>query len=177
MRFSPRRFKQCASELSRAVYDLRDEVKNREVEDRYGVRYYTLGTDMSAIDRIKSKALLAKSVVPAAIADVEADLDWIIGQREVIKRKKDEATAPHKEAISGVVSELEGLKGALDILSNGGPLLDPLSESGPVAHDSVTDTNLPSENVVDIVMQPTTAPFISTHVDDTGAVNRPTLSV
>src|ERR1700761_7834377 len=46
----------------------------------------TEGEDMgSAVDRIKSKALQAKGVVPRALASVEADLDEIIAAEAEIE--------------------------------------------------------------------------------------------
>lgn len=88
---------------------------------------------VSPIDRIKEKALQARSVVPEALKAVEADLDAIIAQKAVIAQKRTEAVAPHQEAVSGIMGELDGLKSALDILSNGG---SPLDESQSSAQGS-----------------------------------------
>lgn len=84
---------------------------------------------MSVLDRIKAKAVEAKSVVPDAIRDIETDLDAIIAEKKVIAVKRAEATAPHLESIAGMKGELESLKSSLDLLSNGGPDLDPLPGS------------------------------------------------
>lgn len=129
-----------ADHLSIAVYDINQELR------------------MSAIDRIKAKALQARAVVPDAIKAVEADLDSIIGQTAVIDKKRAEATAPHKEAVAGLMGELDGLKDALDVLSNGGP---PLDESPTSAPASV----------------PPALPAVDAIVDDTGNVVRPKLSI
>jgi hypothetical protein len=48
----------------------------------------------------------------------------------VLKKKLAEAAAPHHELIKGIHGEIDGLKSAIDLLSNGGPDLDPLPESG-----------------------------------------------
>jgi hypothetical protein len=87
----------------------------------------------SPIDRIKAKAMQARGVVPTALASVEAGLDQIIAAGPEIEKKKQEAMAPHLNAIADAKTELDGLKSALDILSNGGP---PLHESESSASGS-----------------------------------------
>lgn len=87
---------------------------------------------MSAIDRIKAKALQARDIAPQAIKDFESDLDGILAEKGVLAQKREAAVAPHKEAISGIYSEFDGLKQAMDMLSNGGPSLDPLPVSATV---------------------------------------------
>jgi hypothetical protein len=76
---------------------------------------------MSAIDRLKEKALRARSIAPDAIKKFEADLDGLIAQESDIEAKRVAAVSPHQEAIAGVKGELDGLKSAIDILSNGEP--------------------------------------------------------
>ncbi len=118
---------------------------------------------MSAIDRIKAKALQARGVVPRVIASVEADLDSVIASESDIEQKKVQAFAPHFSAIADTKSELAAIGSALDIFSNGGPALDPLPVSVVAAPVSApTPPPLPSVKAV---------------VDDTGSVTRPTLSV
>lgn len=73
---------------------------------------------MSAIDRIKAKALAARNIAPDAIRKFEADLDGLIAEGPQIDAKRAAAVAPHQEAIAGVMGELDGLKSAIDILSN-----------------------------------------------------------
>lgn len=87
-------------------------------------------TRMSAVDRIKSKALQARGVVPRVLAKVEAGLDEIIGEEPKLNQHSEEAFAPHLAAIAETKTELDGIKTALDLMSNGGPALDPLPESG-----------------------------------------------
>ena len=93
------------------------------------IRQTFSGIKVSAIDRIKAKALQAKAIVPEAVRSVEADLDSLIAEKDKLEAKKAKAMAPHLEAISGLHDELDGIHTALDILSNGGPSLDPLPES------------------------------------------------
>jgi hypothetical protein len=76
---------------------------------------------VSAIDRLKEKALKARSIAPNAIKAFESDLDGLIAQEQEIEAKRVAAVSPHHEAIAGVKGELDGLKSAIDILSNGGP--------------------------------------------------------
>jgi hypothetical protein len=91
----------------------------------------TEGEDMgSAIDRIKAKALQAKGVVPRIITNVESGLDGIIASEGVLEKYAADAMKPHLDAISETKTELDGIKSALDILSNGGP---PLQESTTVS--------------------------------------------
>jgi hypothetical protein len=78
----------------------------------------------SVIDRIKAKALQARDIVPTAIKEFEADLDSIISGGPMLATKRAEAVGPHQEATKGLLKEIDGLKGAMDILSNGGDPLD-----------------------------------------------------
>lgn len=84
------------------------------------VTFNTVPT-MSAIDRLKEKALRARNIAPDAIKKFEADLDGLIAQESDIEAKRVAAVSPHQEAIAGVKGELDGLKSAIDILSNGDP--------------------------------------------------------
>ena len=77
----------------------------------------------SAIDRIKSKAAQAKGVVPRVLASVESGLDRLISAEMELETQKEAALAPHLNAIADTQTELDGIKSALDILSNGGPPL------------------------------------------------------
>lgn len=89
----------------------------------------------SAIDRIKSKAVQAKGVVPRVLTSVEAGLDEIIAAEQELEAQKNEALAPHLNAIAETKTELADIKSALDIMTNGGP---PLQESTTVSKDSET---------------------------------------
>jgi hypothetical protein len=107
---------------------------------KYELGFITLQTNreysMSAIDRIKSKALQARGVVPRVIASVEADLDTVIAAEPDLEKQKNEAFAPHFSAIADTKIELAGIADALNLMSNGGPALDPLPVSAPVAPTS-----------------------------------------
>ena len=98
---------------------------------------------MSVIDRIKSKALQAKDIAPQAIRDFEADLDGIIAEKASLAQRRVAAVAPHKEAISGIYSEIDGLKQAMDLLSNGGD--HPLEESTRAAPGSGSTSVVPDK--------------------------------
>lgn len=129
--FSPTRFNRYADDLSRAVYNLSNETRIFRITPEMAVfgpqtkpppnpfRPETMGPSVSAIDRLKAKALEARNVAPDAIKKFEADLDSIIAQKAEIEGKRVAAVAPHQEAIAGVKGELDGLKSAMDILSNG----------------------------------------------------------
>lgn len=87
------------------------------------------GFKMSAIDRIKAKALQARGIAPRAIADFEADMDALIAEGPKLETERVAAVAPHKEVVAGIRGEFSGLRDAMNILSNGGPGLDPLHAS------------------------------------------------
>lgn len=107
-------------------------VVHRDRYDRVTIRLTNLYREltseyqMSAIDRIKAKALRARDIVPQAIKAFETDLDSIIAEGPTLDEKRIAAVAPHKEATQGLLTEIDGLKQAMDMLSNGGP---PLSVS------------------------------------------------
>lgn len=88
-----------------------------------------VGIKMSAIDRIKAKALQARGIAPKAIADFEADMDALIAEGPKLETERVAAVAPHKEVVAGIRGEFSGLRDAMNILSNGGPSLDPLHVS------------------------------------------------
>lgn len=90
----------------------------------------------SAVERIKSKALQARGVVPRVIAKVEANLDEVIAAEPALDQQNDAAFAPHFAAIADTKTELDGIADALNIMSNGGPALDPLHGSGSAVADS-----------------------------------------
>src|ERR1035437_6016040 len=120
-----------AARLSIAVFDTNIEHRRNQ---------------MSAIDRIKSKALQAKDIAPQAIRDFEADLDGIIAEKAGLAQRRAAAVAPHKEAISGIYSEIDGLKAAMDLLSNGGP---PLEESTTAVTSSSPPSIVPDKPRID----------------------------
>lgn len=92
---------------------------------------------MSAIDRIRAKALQARSIAPDAITAFEADLDSIIAEGPKLRVAKDAAVGQHREAIAGVYGEIDGLKSVIDLMSNGGP---PLGGSPDLSAASAPDS-------------------------------------
>jgi hypothetical protein len=76
---------------------------------------------LGAIDRLREKALQAKGVVPRVVASIEAELDDVIAAEADLAKQKDEAFAPHKAALAETKAELDGVKDALNIMSNGAP--------------------------------------------------------
>jgi hypothetical protein len=76
---------------------------------------------LGAIDRLREKALQAKGVVPRVVASIEAELDGVIAAEADLAKQKDEAFAPHKAALAETKAELDGVKDALNIMSNGAP--------------------------------------------------------
>jgi len=88
---------------------------------------------MGAIDRIKEKALKAKSIAPNAIKALEADLDALMAEEGPLNAARVAAVGLHKEAIAGVRTEINGVKIAIDILTNGGEDPLPVSEPGSPA--------------------------------------------
>lgn len=134
------------------------------LEDHLAIAIYDINQEfrMSAIDRIKAKALQARSIAPTMIKEFEGDLDSLIAEGPKLKAAKDAALSEHTAAFEGLRGEFAGLKSVIDILSNGGP---PLEESSGAAPNSAPPP-LPSSD-----------PGPSATVDDTGEVIRPKLSV
>lgn len=81
---------------------------------------------MSITERLKAKALLARSIAPDEIKAFEADLDALIAEGPKLKADRAAAVGQHQAAFASIHGEVDGLKQAIDILSNGGP---PLPES------------------------------------------------
>jgi len=75
----------------------------------------------SMIERLKAKALAARNIAPDAMKAFEADLDGLSAEKAELDAKRAAALAPHQEAIAAVKGELDGLKSAIDILSNDPP--------------------------------------------------------
>jgi hypothetical protein len=105
--FSPIRFSRYAAELSHAVYELSLEVRH-----------------MSAIARLKEKLAQAAGVAQRAAEAIEAEADALIAEEEAIRSKVVEAFSPHKAVLAEARTELDAVKDALNLMSNGGPALD-----------------------------------------------------
>ena len=114
MPYSPVRFRSYAAELSQAVYELSLEVKH-----------------MTAISRLKDKLSKAAGVAQRAAEAIEAEADALLAEEEAIKAKTMEAFSPHKALLAEAKTELDAVKDALNLMSNGGPALDPLQDAEP----------------------------------------------
>ena len=107
MPFSPVRFSAYAKDLANAVYELRLEQRQ-----------------MSSISRLKDKLSRAAGVAQRAASAIEAEADALLAEEEAIKAKTAEAFSPHKAVLAEAKTELDAVKDALNLLSNGGPELD-----------------------------------------------------
>ena len=133
-----------AARLMPEVYDLNKRIIYDRNTKRLEALYDELtGTQLSAIDRIRAKALQAREIAPKAIADFEADLDALIAEGPKLASARATAVGAHKEAFTGIRGELDGLKSAIDLLSNGGP---PLEESNNAAPHSAVDPYLVADS-------------------------------
>jgi hypothetical protein len=128
MAYSPFRFRLAAIELSRAVYELSRECK--EV-DR-----------MSSISRMKDKLSRAAGVAQRAAEAIEAEADALLAEEEAIKARTAEAFSPHKALLAEAKTELDAVKDALNLMSNGGPALDPLQDAEPSEQVASAETVL-----------------------------------
>jgi hypothetical protein len=120
-----------AARLLPDIYDINQRDKYDRVTRHLTSLLHELENPMSAIDRIKAKALEAKGIATNAIKAFETDLDSLLAEKATLDTKRAEAVAPHKELISGIYSEIDGLKQAMDLLSNGGPPLDSSETAAP----------------------------------------------
>jgi hypothetical protein len=116
--FSPLRFSKYSRDLSNAILDL-----SREQQ-------------MTPISRLKDKLSKAAGVAQRAASAIEAEADALIAQEDDIKSKTTDAFAPHKAILAEAGTELQAIKDALNLMSNGGPSLDPLHDAGPTAPGS-----------------------------------------
>lgn len=116
MPYSPFRFRVAAVELSRAVYELSRECREK---------------DRMSISRLKDKLNRAAGVAKRAADAIEAEADALLAEEEAIKTKTVEAFAPHKSLLAEARTELDAVKDALNLMSNGGPALDPLQDAEP----------------------------------------------
>lgn len=148
LEYSPQRFRQYATELSLAVFALSEETK---ITNRYGVRYYTQGKDMS-ITGLQSgafKLLLAEMKQEIAAAQTQGIAD--------VKAAKNSAATEIKNTIASVKSRIKSeVSDALQEFSeftNGPEIEEPEAE------------------------KPTPLPTVDLIHDDTGNVERHALSI
>jgi hypothetical protein len=116
MPYSPFRMRLAAVELSRAVYELSRESREK---------------DHMSISRLKDKLNMAAGVAKRAADAIEAEADALLAEEEEIKAKTVEAFSPHKAILAEARTELDAVKDALNLMSNGGPALDPLQDAEP----------------------------------------------
>ena len=77
-----------------------------------------------SISRLKDKLNRAAGVAKRAADAIEAEADALLAEEEAIKAKTVEAFSPHKAILSEARTELDAVKDALNLISNGGPPLD-----------------------------------------------------
>jgi hypothetical protein len=82
------------------------------------------------LDRLKGKFLQARGVAQRVAGNMEAEADSLIAEEDKMKAKTVSAFAPHKAILAEASSELKAIEDALNLMSNGGPSMDPLPESG-----------------------------------------------
>ena len=121
----------------------------------------------TAISRLKDKLGKAAGVAQRVATTIEAEADSLIAQEGAMQMKTTEAFAPHKAILAEATTELKAIEDALNLMSNGGPALDPLSESAASAPNSAPPP-LPSSDP---------KPTVDAIHDDTGNVIRPNLSI
>lgn len=99
-----------------------------------------------ALDRLKAKALQARTIVPTMIKAFETDLDGLIAQGPQLDAARQAAVAEHTAGMAGLQEQFDGLKGAIDILSNGSP---PLDGSAPSAE--TTSQSAPADTEIHLI--------------------------
>jgi hypothetical protein len=80
------------------------------------------------LDRLKGKFVQARGVAHRVATNMEAEADLLIAQEDAMKAKTASAFAPHKAILAEASSELKAIEDALNLMSNGGPSLNPLHE-------------------------------------------------
>jgi hypothetical protein len=63
-------------------------------------------------------------VAKRAADAIEAEADALLAEEEAIKAKTVEAFSPHKAILAEARTELDAVKDALNLMSNGGPALN-----------------------------------------------------
>ena len=142
MSFSRFRFDHYARELSLAIYDL-------SLESRETFEFHKLTQELrnvvnpTPISRLKDKLIQARGVAQRVATDIEAEADALIAEEGAFKTHTAEAFAPHRAILTEASTELQAIKDALNLMSNGGPPLDPLPEpelTAPVSYPTHPDT-------------------------------------
>jgi hypothetical protein len=119
-------------ELNRARYEI-DEAYHMSQEPRFGegiVQPIGNPPMTTPLDRLKGKFLQARGVAHRVASNMEAEADSLIAEEDAMKAETAAAFAPHKAILGEAKNELQQIKEALNLMSNGGPALDPLPASG-----------------------------------------------
>lgn len=90
----------------------------------------------SPINRLKDKLSKASGVAQRIATGIEAKADELIAAEDTLKAKTTEAFAPHEAILAEAKSELQAIEDALNLMSNGGPALDPLPGAANTAPGS-----------------------------------------
>ena len=86
-----------------------------------------------SISRLKDKLNRAAGVAKRAADAIEAEADALLAEEEAIKAKTVEAFSPHKAILAEARTELDAVKDALNLMSNGGPPLQGAESSEQAA--------------------------------------------
>ena len=119
-------------ELTRARYEI-DEKYHMSQELRMGkdiIQPIGRQPVTTPLDRLKGKFRQASGVAHRVASTMEAEADSLIAAEDAMKAKTVSAFAPHKAILAEASSELQAIEDALNIMTNGGPALDPLPASG-----------------------------------------------
>jgi hypothetical protein len=112
-------------EINRARYEI-NEAFHMTQELRLGkdiIQPVGRAAVTTPLDRLKGKFLQARGVAQRVASNMEAEADSLIAEEDAMKAETVAAFAPHKAI-------LQDVKDALNLMTNGGPALDPLPGSG-----------------------------------------------
>jgi hypothetical protein len=113
--FAPSFFEHLEDRLNLAVYDTNQEYRM---------------ADSPIISRLKDKLGKAAGVAQRVATGIETEADSLIAQEDAFRAKTTNAFAPHKAILTEASTELKAIEDALNLMSNGGPALDPLHDAG-----------------------------------------------
>lgn len=107
-----------------------------------GLTRKTMATEAASapsLSRLRDKLKLASGVAGRAVQAIEAEADALIAEEDEIKSETADAFAPHKAIMAEAKVEIKAVKDALNLMSNGGPPLDPLDVVAPSEPGSTTE--------------------------------------
>jgi hypothetical protein len=125
------------------VYEINRRIYYDRNTSRLRALYQELTTedrmaDSAIISRLKEKLGKASGVAQRAVSAVEAEADALIAEEDAIKARTTDAFAPHKAILAEASTELQAVKDALNVMSNGGPPLFSGSDSTATVLPPVT---------------------------------------